>query len=121
MNIVPFTLDHVYGGLGECSGLARDEGTHICLEYQIKDGLIGVLKGRVRQSRIPLTALTTVELRTGWFGFGTRIVIQSAAMAALEDFPHMSQGRIELRVARRDRPAARQFVDGLHTSDAPAE
>jgi hypothetical protein len=120
MNIVPFRLDHVYGGLGECSGLARDEGSHLCLEYQIKDGLVGVLKGKVKQVRIALTSLTTVEIRSGWFGFGTRIVIQSAEMAALADFPRMSQGRIELHVARRDRAAARQFVDGLHTTDAPA-
>jgi hypothetical protein len=51
MNMVPFKIDDLYGGLGECHGLLRDEGENLCFEFQTQDSLAGVLKSRVREVR----------------------------------------------------------------------
>ena len=120
MNAVPFTLDSVWAGLGQGEGLLRDEGTHLGLEYQLKDGLVGVIKGGVKQVRVPLKDVVSVTLTQGWFGqkwAGVRIVIQAARMDVLQDFPGASQGRIELGISAKDHEAATKLVADLHQDD----
>jgi len=52
---------------------------------------------------------------------GVKIVIQVAKMETLKNFPGMSQGRIELSIARKDRKAAEEFVDDLYRHMEPDE
>jgi hypothetical protein len=122
MNTVPFTLDHVWAGFGQGEGLLRDEGTHLCLEYQIKDAVIGAFKGGLKQVRVPLKDLVSVTLTKGWFGqkwAGVKIVIQAARMDVLQDLPGATQGRIELGISGRDHDAAEKLVADLHQADEP--
>ena len=122
MNAVPFTVD-LFGGLGQCEGLLRDEGAHLVLEFQNKDAVAGIFKSGVQQVRVPLKELVSVTLTKGWLGtswLSVTIVLQSGRMETLQDVPGMSQGRVELSVARKDRDAAEQFVAGLHQEEAPA-
>jgi hypothetical protein len=119
MNAVPFTLE-LYGGLGRCEGILRDEGEYIGLEFQVKDTVAGILKSSVKQVRVPLKDLVSVTLVKGWFGtswLGVKIVLQAARMEILQDVPGMSQGRVEFSIARKDRGAAEQLVDGLYQDD----
>jgi hypothetical protein len=123
MNTVPFTLDNVWAGFGQGEGLLRDEGTHLCLEYQLKDAVVGAFKGGLKQVRIPLKDLVSVTLTKGWLGkywLGTKIVIQAARMDVLQDMPGASQGRIEVSVSKKDRDAAEKFVADLHEHDEKA-
>jgi hypothetical protein len=116
MNSVPFTIN-LYGGLGQCDGLLRDEGTHLAVEFQTKDAVAGILKTGVRKVRIPLKDLVAVTLTKGWLGtswLGVKIVLQAARMETLQDIPGMAQGRVELSVARANREAAEKLVDGLY-------
>ena len=92
MNTVPFTVG-LFGGLGQCEGLLRDEGEHVVLEFQNKDTVAGILKSGVRQVRVPLKDLVSVTLTKGWLGtswLGVTIVLQSARMETLQDVPGMS-------------------------------
>jgi hypothetical protein len=117
MNAVPFTIGSLYAGLGECQGLLRVEGDRLCLEFQVKDTVAGILKSGVRCVRVPLKELATVTLTKGWLGaswLGVKIVIQGTSMETFKDVPGMSQGRVELSIARKDRDAAERFVDDLH-------
>ncbi len=123
MNAVPFTVE-VFGGFGRCEGLLRDDGDAICLEFQMKDTAIGILKSGVRKVRVPLKDLTSVAIVKGWFGttwLGLKIVLQAARMDSLEDVPGMSQGRVALSVARKDRNAAEQLVAGLYQESESRE
>lgn len=116
MNMVPFSIE-VYGGLGECHGLLRDEGTHLAFEFQVTDAVAGFLKTGVRHVRVSLSDLLSVSLCKGWFS--TKIVVQAARMDVLQDLPGMTQGRVELRIARKDRAAAEALVAGLYQEDQP--
>ena len=121
MNAVPFTID-LFGGLGQCEGLLRDEGQHLTLEFQNVDTLAGIFKSGVREVRVPLKDLVSVTLTKGWLGtswMGVTIVLQAARMETLQEVPGMSQGRVELSVARKDRDTAEQFVANLHRNDEP--
>lgn len=119
-NSVPFTLDHVFGGFGHGEGLIRDEGDHLCVEYQISDPLFQVLKTKLKQIQLPLKDLVSVTLTKGWLGsswLGVKIVIQAARMEVLQDMPGSSQGRIELSIAAKHRDAAEKFVAELHEQE----
>jgi hypothetical protein len=117
MNTVPFTLDNAWAGFGQGEGLLRDEGTHLCLEYQLTDAVVGVIKGGVKQVRVALKDLTSVTLTQGWFGqkwAGVKIVIQATRMDVLQDLPGASQARIELGISAKDYKAAQKLVADLH-------
>lgn len=119
MNAVPFTIE-LYGGLGQCDGLLRDEGKQLVMEFQIKDAVAGFIKTGVRRVQIPLNDLVSVTLTKGWLGtswLGVKVVLQAARMETVKDVPGMNQGRIELSVARKNRDAAEQFVAGLYQSE----
>jgi len=54
-----------------------------------------------------------VTLQKTWLGLKTELVIQTTRMEPLADVPGMSQGRLVLEVAKRDRPAAEKLVADL--------
>jgi hypothetical protein len=119
MYTVPFTLSNVFAGFGKGDGLLHNEGTHLCLEYQVKDGIVGVLKSDIKQLRIPIDHVDSVTLTKGWFGtkWGVKIVIQGNRMDAFQDFPSASQGRIELPIAAKNLEFAEELVYHFHQSD----
>jgi hypothetical protein len=116
MDTVPFTLSNVFAGFGEGEGLLHNEGTHLCVEYQVKDGIVGVLKSEIKQLRISIDDLVSVTLTKGWFrtNWGAKIIIQADRMDAFEDMPCASQGRLELSISRKDYEVAEDFVYHLH-------
>src|SRR5262249_8354394 len=117
MNMVPFSIGDLYGGLGECHGLLRDEGENLYFEFQTQDSLAGVIKSPVREVRVPVKDLVSVTLTKGWLGttwLGVTIVIQAARLETLKEVPGTSQGRVELSIARKDREAADRLVANLH-------
>jgi hypothetical protein len=123
MDTVPFTLSNVFGGFAEGEGLLHNEGTHLCLEFQVKDGILGVLKSEVRELRIPIENVASVTLTKGWLGmkwFGVKIVIQADRMEAFHEVPGASQGRIELSISRKNHEVAEDFVYFLHRSEKVA-
>ena len=114
MNAVPFHYDELYGGLADCRGLIRIDGKDLCFEYQVKDGMVGVLKGPVKEIRIPIRDLSSVRLERRWFGLFVKLLIQANRLEPVQDIPGMCQGRLELGIARRDRFAAEQLVADLN-------
>ncbi len=113
MNAVPFSLE-VYGGLGECDGLLKNEHKSLLLEFQTRDSVAGILKSDVKRVQIPLTDLASVRLTRGWLGMnwlGVKLIIQTSNLETLQEVPGMSQGRIELSIARKDIEDAELFVD----------
>jgi hypothetical protein len=124
MNTVPFKLSHVFGGFAEGNGLLRNDGTHLTLEYQVKDGIIGAIKSDVKKLCIPFEEVVSVTLNKGWFGtnWGVKLVIQLAHLDLVEDMPGADQGRIELKIAARDHEVAEEFVYRLHENvEAPTQ
>jgi len=116
MNAVPFDYEELYGGLANCHGLVRLDRKDLCLEFQVKDAVVGVLKSDVKEVRIPTSELASVRLEHHWFGLSTKLAIQTNRLEAAKDVPGMNQGRLVLSIARRDRPAAERLVAELALS-----
>jgi hypothetical protein len=114
MLAVPFHYDELYGGLANCQGLIRLDGKDLCLEFQVKDNVVGVLKSKVQQARIAVRELSSVRLERRWFGLVNRLSIQVSRLEPVQDVPGLSQGRLVLGIARRDRWAAERLVAELN-------
>jgi hypothetical protein len=115
---VPFTISSLFAGLGQCHGIVYDEGDSLRFEYQIKDSISGILKSSVKQVRIPVQQIISVDLVKGWLGSmraGVKIVLQGASLDSLKDLPGMNQGKIELCVSKANTTLAQEFVDGLYS------
>src|SRR5687768_14284237 len=66
MNAVPFQIHNVFGGLGECHGLVKQDGKLLILEFQVQDSMLNVLKSGVKNLEIPLADVARVTLRRRW-------------------------------------------------------
>jgi hypothetical protein len=121
MNVVPFELGALYGNFASGHGLLRIEDNQLCLEFQVRDNLVGIWKSSVRQVRIPRADLASVTLECGWFGFCNSLVIQVTRMEAVQDVPGMSKGRVILKIARKDRAAAERLITALEISSLADE
>ena len=121
MNTVPFKFSNVFGGLASGEGLLHNEGTHLSLEYQVIDGILGLLKTDVVRIHLPKAEVASLTLTECWFG-RAKIVIQATNMDVFQNVPTASQGRVELSIARKDHQAAEEFVAGANDNDnVPAE
>jgi hypothetical protein len=115
MNIVPVSLGYQYAGLAYCTGLLRDEGDDLMLEYQSREAFFGDLfRSSVRQARIPRDRIASVTLHKTWLGLKTELVIQTTSLEPVADVPGMNLGRLALGVKKSHRPAAERLVAELN-------
>jgi hypothetical protein len=113
MTSVPFTIPNLCWYLAECQGVLRGEGNCLVFEYQVQDNFGGWFRAAPKIVRLPLAELESVELRKSWFR-ASDLVITAKSMAAVAAVPGSRQGRIELRIAKKDRRAAEAFVESAY-------
>ncbi|MFT3879080.1 MAG: hypothetical protein QM703_05390 [Gemmatales bacterium] len=118
MRSVPFTITSLFAGLGQCHGIVYDEEDSLRFEFQIKDSISGILKSGVKQVRIPVQQIISVDLVKGWLGSvraGVKIILQGALLDSLKELPGMNQGKIELCISKANAALAQEFVEGLYS------
>ena len=103
-----FSVDDLYGGFAQGTGLAKASPSDLVLEFIVKDSLFELFKSRVKEIRIPRTEIDSVWLKSGWFGTTVRIRVKS--LKWLEELRGGDNGEVTLHVARRDRDRAADFV-----------
>lgn len=116
---VPFTITSLFAGLGQCHGMVYDAEDHLRFEFQIKDSISGIIKSSVRQVRVPVTQIESVQLVKGLFGgkwAGVRIQMQAVSFDTFKEIPGMSHGKIELQVSKENASLAETFVNGLYSA-----
>jgi hypothetical protein len=116
MNAIPFRIESAYGMFGECTGLLRDEGTYLSLEFE--STLFWYFRTGIRTVKIPTSDVADVTFSKGLVN--ATIVIQASRLETLRDVPGSNQGRVELKIARRHRISAQQFVSGLYSTGGGA-
>jgi hypothetical protein len=120
MASVPFSIPRLFAGFGRCHGVLHDEGDTFRFEFQVKDSLAGLLKTNVKEVRIPVKEIDSVQLMRKWWGTsrrGVRLVLQATGLTTFKDIPGASHRQLILTVARRDVDMAQAFVDGLYTEE----
>jgi hypothetical protein len=103
-----FSVDDLYGGFAQGSGLAKASLSELVLEFVVADSLLQVFRSGLKEIRIPRTGIDSVSLKSGWFGTTVRIRVNS--LKWLADLRGGDNGEVTLHVARRDRERAAEFV-----------
>ena len=108
---LPFSIPNVYQGLAEAKGIVRTTEAGLSLEFEVKDGVVGLLKSGINEVRLDIDELSRVDLHTGWFR--TRLSIRTRSMTALSSIPGNEAGQIQLQIARKDRILAKGLASTL--------
>ena len=103
----------LYDGLGVLEGLVQSTGTHLIVEFQTSDGLLGVIKSQPKRLEIPITAIASIRYYPGFMWLFPRIEIELSNFELLSRFPVKSAGAIQLGVRFGNRVRARAFAASL--------
>jgi hypothetical protein len=119
MNVVPFKFQFggFYDFVSEGRGLLKDEGDYLTLEFQQQDVWLGIFNSAVQSIRVPVNEVVSLELSKGWLGaysLCASLMLQTTNIQLLDDLPAASQGRVQLKIARKDIEAAERFVEDFH-------
>jgi hypothetical protein len=96
-------------GFAEVSGLAQVGRSGLILELEAIH--LGKPKSGVREVRVPFGEIDSVDLKAGWLK--TEMIIRTRGLNTLNGVPGSGQGRVTLRVPRREREAARRAFSTL--------
>lgn len=105
---VPVWIPEAYGGMAECHGALRLLPEGLQLEFQAREGFLGLLKGGVKEVSIPWSGLMDLKLKAGWFTTRMRLVVKS--VRSLDGVPGAVGSQVLLGVERKHRPLARQIA-----------
>jgi hypothetical protein len=110
--IIPFTLAQSDNFLMESSGIIRLEATHLVMEYQSRDAVLGMVKSGVNEVRLSLNDVQHITFKKGFFSSTLRI--QAKAMRAFQKVPGSIQGAVELKIKRADRKNTEYMVSAAN-------
>ncbi|MDX1591722.1 MAG: hypothetical protein R3283_07160 [Balneolaceae bacterium] len=105
---VPFEIPDINYGLVEVKGLLHFKNDKLILEFDQKDSFGGMTKSDVKAVEVPFSMVDSMKLHKKWFS--TQIEILGKSMKIFEDVPGSNQGRILLKVKRKDRSHAESVI-----------
>ena len=111
MNSVPFRKRYLLGKLARVDGVARLEHDALVLEFSCVDALVGVLRSGLKEVRIGLADLESIDLRRGWFADKLRIVARRVSV--LKGIPVATGPELNLKCRKRHRLAAQELTSAV--------
>jgi hypothetical protein len=103
---IPFDIP---GDFTNSSGILSLVDQELRIEFQTKDGFVGLVKSDVKKVVIPLMEIMDVRFKKSWFG-GGKILIQVGSMDLLKDVPYHESGIIRLHVKKQSKESAMNLV-----------
>lgn len=108
---VPFLIN-VYGGFGLITGLVRFEEDLLRFEMQVKDSIVGALKGRIRKVDIPLRQIEDIQLKPRRGPVKARLIVRVSDLKILEQIPG-EHGEIRILFQGRHHQAAERLFSDI--------
>lgn len=105
---VPFLIPGVHAGLVDVEGIVRVDGEELVLDLRIVDGLVGMLKSRPNEVRIPLKHVEALEYKGGFFRGKLRLRVRN--LEYLMSVPGSDGAEVVLKCKRRYRRLAHEFA-----------
>ena len=113
MTAVPFRVT-IHGGFAEAEGILRIDGDQLRIDFEVKDAIAGLLKSSHR-TVIPLADIDDVIYEDGWLG--GRLILRVLELDPVEQMPFRSGAEVTVKIKRRDRDIATDFVDEFIWTD----
>ncbi|TVR30859.1 MAG: hypothetical protein EA390_07515 [Balneolaceae bacterium] len=107
-HIIPFEIPNVNHGFVHVKGLIHFKTDHLVLEFDERDGFVGVIKSDMKEKKIPYEEIDSINYIKKLFR--TRIEIVGKSMRSLHDIPGAEQGRCVLVISRKNRKKAENAV-----------
>ncbi len=114
---VPFSIGNVFGGFGIAKGVLRRESDDLVLEFQLKDGVLGLLRSDVRTIRIPIGSIEEIGLNRVWsdplhlLRKGTwQLRVRTMHLRSVVDVPGHEEDGFRLTVLRKYRRVAQALL-----------
>jgi len=101
LSSVPFEIPNVNHGFIEVTGLLRINTEGLNLEYHKKDPLGGLIHSSLEEVKLTWDKIEKVEFKRGMFS--AKLIITGTSMKALAELPGVEQGRLTIKVKRKDR------------------
>lgn len=105
---IPFEIPDVNHGFVEVKGLLHFKNDKLILEFDQKDSFVGIIKSGVKAVEIPFKEIDSLRIFRKWFQ--TRVEILGKSMKIFEDVPGSDQGRVLLKIRKKDRDLAENVI-----------
>lgn len=99
---IPYTIEKLFGGLGEARGMLTFDGRQLRLEYRTQDSVFGIVKSPIRTVLVDVASIVSLELRKGVFRSSLRLQLNSYRMAT--KIPTDKNGEIRLTIDKKHYP-----------------
>ncbi len=96
-----------YHGLLDVQGIVGLDEDDLVFEFEVHDGFLALLRSPLREVRVPIAQIESVELVDGWLS--SIVVVRGRKLATLEKLPGAFT-EVRLRVKRPDRGRAKSLV-----------
>ncbi len=105
---IPFSFPDVYEGFADAEGLIRLEGSEVILEYEVKDGFVGVVKSGLKEIRLPLQEIDSLHSKRNIFR--SMLFIRPRSLNSIKDVPGLKNGEMRIKFSRKHREEAEHFA-----------
>lgn len=109
-----------HAGFGEVGGMLSFDGQDLVVEFQTRDSLLGLLKGKPQTLRVPLHTIDEVRTGRGWFWLLPWFEIALNDFRLLTELPGAEAGRWRARVRLKDRVTLQRFASAVSFARAQA-
>jgi hypothetical protein len=105
---VPFEIPNVNHGFVVVKGLFHLRDGKIVLEFDERDGFVGFMKSEIKELEVPFSEIDSISGKRKWFSY--KVEITAKSMKTFRDIPGAEQGKLTLKVQRKDRDLAGEVV-----------
>lgn len=98
---IPFQIADMYHGLAETEGMIWFEHDVLCLEFETKDSVLGLVRSGVKEKKLFLQDIDAIEYIQKVFK--TQLTIRARRMTVVDGIPGNRLGEIQLRFKKRYR------------------
>lgn len=105
---LPFEIPNVNHGIVVIKGLLHLKKSAIALEFDKRDGFVGILKSDLEEVVVPFSDIDSITLIKKLFI--TRVEIVGSSMKSLHNIPGSEQGRVLLKIKRKHRKLAESLL-----------
>lgn len=105
---IPFEIPNVNHGFVIVKGLFHIKDEELVLEFDERDGFVGVMKSDLKVVTVPFSEVDSITLIKKLFI--TNIEIIASSMKSFQNVPGAEQGRIVMKISRKDRQRAESIL-----------
>lgn len=105
---IPFEIPNVNHGFVIVKGLFHIKDEEVVLEFDERDGFVGVMKSDLKVVTVPFSEVDSITLIKKLFK--TNIEINANSMKSFQNVPGAEQGRIVMKISRKDRQRAESIL-----------